>query len=120
VPDNKANTLIPVVMDTILPGSIVNTDELHAYKCLTDLGYLHVSVNHSAEQWTVGVHHTNRIEGFWAHLKRGISSTHISVSRKHLQKYVDEFAYRYNTRHNPGTMFEKMLAQVSLPHEKLA
>jgi transposase len=119
VPDNKANTLIPVVMDTILPGSIVNTDELHAYKCLTDLGYLHVSVNHSAEQWAVGVHHTNRIEGFWAHLKRGISSTHISVSRKHLQKYVDEFGFRYNTRHEPGAMFKRMLDQVSKPHDNI-
>jgi hypothetical protein len=60
-----------------------------------------------------GIHHTNRIEGFWSHLKRGISSTHVSVSRKHLQRYVDEFAFRYNNRHEPAEMFRWMLAQVS-------
>jgi transposase len=113
LPDNKADSLIPVVMEKVLPGSIVNTDQLTAYKVLPELGYHHVSVNHSVHQWAIGAHHTNRIEGFWSHLKRGISSTHVSVSRKHLQKYVDEFGFRYNNRQAPEQMFARMLAQVS-------
>ncbi|MBX3661008.1 MAG: IS1595 family transposase [Burkholderiales bacterium] len=115
VRNNKAETLVPVVMDTIEPGSIVNTDELSSYKPLESLGYHHVALNHSQEQWALGPHHTNRIEGFWSHLKRGISSTHVAVSKKHLQKYVDEFAFRYNNRKEPAVMFERMLAQVSNP-----
>jgi transposase-like protein len=42
--------------------------------------------------------HTNTIEGFWALLKRGMFGQFHSVSKKHLQRYVDEFCYRYNLR----------------------
>ena len=42
--------------------------------------------------------HTNTIEGFWSILKRGIVGIYHFTSRKHIQKYVDEFVFRYNTR----------------------
>lgn len=67
------------------------------------------------EEWVRGNCHTNSIEGFWSHLKRGISSTHVSVSGKHLQKYVGEFVFRYNNRQAPSEMFQRMLAQISRP-----
>ncbi len=41
---------------------------------------------------------TNRIEGFWAGLKRQIGGTHHSVSRKHLHRYVSEAEFKYNNR----------------------
>jgi hypothetical protein len=41
---------------------------------------------------------TNILEGAWSHLKRMIIGVYHKVSRKHLQKYCDEFAFRYNTR----------------------
>lgn len=41
---------------------------------------------------------TNTVEGFFAILKRGVVGTFHNVSRKHLQKYVSEFAFRYNSR----------------------
>ena len=37
----------------------------------------------------------------------------VSVSKKHLQKYVDEFAFRYNNRKEPADMFARMLNQVA-------
>jgi hypothetical protein len=55
-------------------------------------------VNHGAKQYVRGRCHTNTIEGFWAQLKRSIDGTHHHVSRKHLQAYVDEFAFRYSNR----------------------
>ena len=66
-------------------------------------------------EWKNGIYCTNRIEGFWSHLKRGIVSTHVAVSRKHMQKYVNEFAFRYNNREAPAEMFARMLRQVSKP-----
>lgn len=42
--------------------------------------------------------YTNTIEGFWSILKRGIFGVYHFTSKKHLQLYVDEFVFRYNTR----------------------
>ena len=57
----------------------------------------HEVIKHA--KWYVdGTIHTNTIEGFWALLKRGMFGQSHSVSRKHLQRYVDEFCYRYNLR----------------------
>lgn len=42
--------------------------------------------------------HTNGIKSFWAMLKRGVNGTFHSLSVKHLQRYVNEFAGRSNAR----------------------
>jgi transposase len=115
VPANTAPRLVPRVVKNVAPGSVVNTDSLRSYNTLGKLGYTHVAVNHEDKQWAIGIHNTNSIEGFWSHLKRGISSTHCAVSPKHLQKYVDEFSFRFNNRKEPAQMFQRMLEQVSKP-----
>ena len=60
--------------------------------------------------------HTNTIEGFFGLLKNGIRGTYHSVSRKHLQSYLDEFAWRYNHRHDPRPMFWTILDAVRRDH----
>lgn len=55
-------------------------------------------VEHGSGQYVSGIHYTNGIEGFWSHFKRGIRSTHVAISPQHMQKYVDEFGFRYNMR----------------------
>ena len=42
--------------------------------------------------------YTNGMESFWAIFKRGYTGTYHHMSKKHLQRYVNEFAYRWNTR----------------------
>jgi ISXO2-like transposase domain len=42
--------------------------------------------------------HTNTIEGFWAIVKRTINGTHHWVSKKHLQRYLNEMSFRYGYR----------------------
>lgn len=113
VPANTAARLVPRVQKHVASGSTVNTDSLRSYRTLGKLGYNHVAVNHEAKQWAIGIHNTNSIEGFWSHLKRGISSTHCGVSPGRLQAYVNEFAFRFNNRHEPAQMFQRMLKQVS-------
>ena len=72
------------------------TDEYKGYLGMSKM-IPHEVIKH--QKWYVdGPIHTNTIEGFWALLKRGMFGQFHSVSRKHLQRYVDEFCYRYNLR----------------------
>lgn len=56
--------------------------------------------------------HTNTIEGFWAQFKRSVDGTHHSISPKHLQKYLNEFAYRHNHRVSGTALFPLLAAQM--------
>jgi len=57
----------------------------------------HKTINH--RDWYVnGNTHTNGIESFWALLKRGIIGQFHRVSIKYLEKYIDEFCFRFNAR----------------------
>lgn len=104
----KETTLLPIVREVVVKGSTILTDELGSYQKLSKNGYKHDTVRHSANEYVRGKVHTNGIEGFWSQLKRGISGTHVWVSKKHLQKYVDEFAFRYNQRDNAMMMFDRL------------
>lgn len=99
-----------LVLENILPGATVATDEFGSYRRLDTLGFDHVTVQHKKGQYTTpnggGV---NAIEGFWAQLKRSINGTHIHVSRQHLSKYLGEFEFRHNRRHRPSTMLDELL-----------
>ena len=76
------------------------TDEYKAYIGMSKV-LPHSVIKH--QDWYVdGDIHTNTVEGFWALLKRGMFGQFHSVSRKHLQKYVDEFCFRYNLRKTDG------------------
>ena len=110
VPDVSAKTLVGHIRKNVEPGSTINTDEFRAYRPLGLAGHNHSAVNHSADQWVDGVHHTNSLEGFWSQLKRSIRGTHVSVSAKHLPKYFGEFEFCYNLRHSPRMMFYRLLA----------
>lgn len=79
-------------------AAVLYSDELAVYRYAPKFGYKHRKVNHGRKEYVRGDIHTNTIEGFWSQLKRSINGTHHSVSPQHLQKYVDEFAFRYNHR----------------------
>ena len=92
------STLQPIIQQFVMEGSRVITDELNAYKGLNKLGYSHAIVNHGAEEYANGDIFTNSIEGFWSHFRRMISGCYHDVSDEHLQSYIDEAVYRWNTR----------------------
>ncbi|RIX27251.1 IS1595 family transposase [Sphingomonas edaphi] len=103
-------TLFPHICENVLPGSIINTDELVSYKSISLRGYRHQTVNHREGRYVSDYGATvNSIEGFWALLKRGIHGTHIHVSPKHLSKYLGEFEFRWNHRHTPHLMLDRLL-----------
>ena len=94
---NRA-TLQPIIQQFVDNGSRIITDELNAYNGLSELGYCHEVVNHGAAEYADGDVFTNSIEGFWSHFRRMISGCYHDVSDAHLQQYIDEAVYRWNTR----------------------
>jgi transposase-like protein len=90
----SASIIRAMVRNTVASGSILCTDEHSSYCGMPE--YAHHVVNHSAKQFVDGMAHTNGIESVWAVLKRGFYGVYHSFSEKHLQRYVDEFAYRLN------------------------
>ncbi|MBT3305558.1 MAG: IS1595 family transposase [Alphaproteobacteria bacterium] len=115
VPSVKRKSLMPHILLTVRPGTRVATDELHSYNELEFSGYQHGTVNHSKGQYVKGRVHVNSIEGFWSWLKRGIYGTHVSVSKKHMSKYLGEFEFRFNLRDQPELMFEYLLKAFPRP-----
>lgn len=71
------------------------TDELSSYGGLVAK---HETVKHRDREYVRGNAHVNTVEGFFSLLKRGINGTFHHVSRGHLQRYCDEFAFRYSHR----------------------
>ena len=110
VPNVSKRTLYPIITENIERGSTVHTDEFGTYRGLGREGYKHKAVSQKRGEYVSGDSHVNGIEGFWARLKLSIRGTHVHVSRKHLQKYVKEFEYRYNMRTSPDRMFDRLLA----------
>ncbi len=89
---------VKFVVDNVERGSVLMTDEARHYTKICEKGFRHGSINHSGGKYVNGVIHTNTIEGFWSHLKRGINGIQHHVSDKHLQKYINVYSYRWNTR----------------------
>ena len=105
VPNTQAGTLLPYIYKYINEGSTIYTDGWDYGELI--FSYMPLSVNH--ENNLYGITYTtpfgeiitistNGIETFWSHFKRMIIGTYYHVSRKHMQMYVDEFIFRFNTR----------------------
>lgn len=94
----RKGDLQAIVRDNVTAGAALYTDALKSYDGL-DSEYAHKVVDH-AETYVDGVVHTNRLENFWALLKRSIKGTYVSVEPFHLFRYLDEQSFRYNERHS--------------------
>lgn len=96
VQDVGVRTLTSEIVSCVKDATIYS-DEWLGYNALKRI-YDHQFIKHGKGQYVKGRVHTNTIEGFWSILKRGIVGIYHFTSVKHLQKYVDEFVFRYNTR----------------------
>jgi transposase len=112
----KAATLVPNIQSKVREGATVYTDDLNSYSHVRDAGYVHYVVNHGAGQYVNGIVHTNNMESFWAQFKRGVHGTFHHVSRKHCQKYLNEFCYRHNHRDQAEPLFSQLVAAAGEQH----
>lgn len=113
VKDVTRKTLHGIVKKNVKEGSTIMTDEWRAYNGLSLL-YGHQIVKHAMKEYVNGACHTNTLEGFWSLLKRGVIGQYHYVTSKHLNKYIDEFCYRYNNRKNANIFSETLLKAVTI------
>jgi hypothetical protein len=97
--------------------AVLNTDEWQAYKKVAKPFKAHRSVNHGRKQYEKraadgSIVHVNTCESFFSLLKRGVYGAWHHVSREHLPKYANEFAFRWN--HRDITDGERMEAAIEL------
>ena len=97
VENTTYETLSQEILNNVKETAKLYTDEYTSYNRLKRV-YDHQTVKHNQSQYVNGRVHTNTIESFWALLKRGVYGIYHFTSKKHLQLYVDEFVFRYNTR----------------------
>lgn len=101
VPSVTSENLKRVLTENVEPGTTIITDDFAAYKRICSEPGTHRVVRHSYGEYvdpTDPTSHTNTVEGFFARVKRGLNGTYHAVSREHLPRYLDHFAFLYNTR----------------------
>ena len=93
-----ADTARAVLKSQVNSAAHLMTDEALIYTKAGREFAQHSTVNHGAKEYKRGIVSTNTIESSFAILKRGLHGTFHSVSEKHLQRYADEFDFRWNYR----------------------
>ena len=99
VADVSGKTLRKVINANVeMAQTTLHTDGAHAYKGIGKDMAGHESVDHSVGEYVWQGVSTNKLENYFAQLKRSIDGTHHHVSVEHLPHYLSEFDFRYSTR----------------------
>ena len=100
----RRKTIEPLLRNTIVPGSLVNTDEYGIYHALSSWGYRHQTVCHGRGEYARDDDgdgfcevHVNTIEGFWS-LLRSWLRPHRGISQESLPLYLGFFEFVHNAK----------------------
>lgn len=102
IPKVNAATLRPILQKKIAAKAVLMTDEAKVYIPLGKEFAGHGVVNHQNKEYARGNVSTNTVESSFAILKRGLYGTFHHVGEQHLQRYANEFDFRWNTRAKLG------------------
>lgn len=100
----------------------IYTDDEKAYDGIADHDTRHETVNHSAGEYVRADVHTNTVESVWSLFKRSIVGAYHQISKKHMDKYLDEQAWRFDNRRNEYLFRDtllKLLTSENVPFKKL-
>lgn len=97
MPNKNKKTVQDIILKHVECGTRLLTDSASCYFNMESY-YIHETINHRSGEYVRGDVYTNGIENVWSHFKKAIIGTHQSVSIVHLQRYCDEFAYRWNNK----------------------
>jgi transposase-like protein len=105
-----AENLGKAIESNVKPSARLMTDQHQVYRGISDdFGMRHESVDHGKSEYVRGDVYTNTVEGFFSLMKRGVNGIYHHVSREHLARYCDEFAFRYQNRKVSDSERAKML-----------
>lgn len=82
-----------------------------------ETGCYNPQVNHSKNIYSVDGYSSNKIEGLFNHTRREIETPFVHMRRGYLQLYLNEYAFRYNTRHL--SLEDKLKAAITKCKKKL-
>jgi transposase len=96
IPFSGAGDIRPRGLENVKADATLYSDGFPVYRTM---GYNHSWVDHHAEEYVRGPVHVQTMEGFWSVMKGGLDGVYRgAVSKKHLQSYVDEYAFHWNHR----------------------
>ena len=91
-----------VIRHHVSPKAHLRTDESALYFGIEKWVASHATVNHAQDEWVRGDASTNTIEGAFGLFKRGMIGTYQHCQTQHLQRYLNEFDFRYCNRAKLG------------------
>lgn len=112
VSDRSKPTLHSKIREFVLPESMIFTDEWALYVGIDREYKGHKRVRHKARVYVEGDAGTQNVESFFALFKNSVRGTHHNISATYLQRYLDEYAFRWNRRKCDGVIFGEILARV--------
>ncbi len=123
--DNKEDTVYQVIADNVAKDAeAIMTDESRIYNFRNTQFHRvrHERIKHKRKVYVRGDVHTNTVENSFSLLKRAVIGTYHQLSIKHLQRYLNEFSYRFNRRED-AELFENTVTRMAgvkpMPYAKL-
>lgn len=121
-PDAKKQTLHGFIRAVAPDAENIYTDGLPSYKGIGNERVRHEFVDHVRNEYVRGDVHTDSVEGAFGLFKRAIIGSFHQISEKHLDRYIDEFEFRYNNRKNPYLFrdtLHKLVTTDAMTYEQL-
>jgi transposase-like protein len=107
IKDASEESIGAFVRANFAPGSRIRTDGWRGYSDTALAGYKHsVRVLGSPERAHRRAPHIHRV---FSNLKTWLLGTHHGVDPKYLQRYLDEYVFRFNRRNTPMAAFQTLL-----------
>src|SRR6201994_1261894 len=119
LPNVQQTTIKPVIAASVVPGTLIHTDEYNVYARLSAWGYPHKTVCHARGEYARDEDgdgfceiHVNTIEGFWS-LLRSWLRPHRGISQDKLPLYLGFFQFVHNARRRGKALLGALVGGLS-------